>query len=302
MSSFDDLLGQYEPPGEVEIFLPGKIGEKGGNAVNTAPPVTSGGAGKPSDSQNPGTGPEPSPQLPEGSDPDEPDDAEDPDNDEADEEQPVDADALEEIPDDVAQSGGEPAEAPAAPPAEDAPLAIPRKGGGLTFEGPSVNLKYFPRVLIEEMRAILRPRLGEDFSRDLSQFSLVTAFVVAAMGSDLATDEYTAAAARVFREADPRTDAIDKRTAALLKQQAKSDATLKKILDRLGDVVDATGVLEMGQAYALAERTAQLDTTGALPENIDVTQKRAVASRDNIRRRVADLRRDEKIKAGRPIR
>ena len=42
MSTFDDLVGQYEQPSDVEIFLPtrGLVGNKGGNnaAANAAPP------------------------------------------------------------------------------------------------------------------------------------------------------------------------------------------------------------------------------------------------------------------------
>lgn len=301
MSSFDDLLGQYEPPGEVEIFLPGKVGENGGTGANNNGPASSGG-GKPSDSQSSGTGPEPSPQLPEGSDPDEPDAPEEEDEtaEEATGNTPP-VDEPYEDPDDAdADSGAQPAGT--ASPGEPAPLVIPRKGGGLSFEGESAYLKQFPRILIDQMREILSPRLGATFARDISQVSIVTAFVMAGMGAEIATDEITAHAVRAFREADPRTDAIDKRTVLLLEQQAKSEATLKKVLAKLGDVVDTAGVLEMGQAYALAERTAQLDTAGALPESLDVTQKRVVATRDNVRRRVASLQKDEKTRAGRPIR
>lgn len=130
----------------------------------------------------------------------------------------------------------------------------------------------------------------------------MTAFVMAAMGTEITTDEITAHAVEAFKANNPRTDAIDKRTTVLLEQQSKAEDMLKKVIEKLGEVAETAAVLEMGQAYALAERTAQLDTSGALPETIDVTQKRAVASRDNIRKRVAALRRDEKIQAGRPIR
>jgi hypothetical protein len=179
---------------------------------------------------------------------------------------------------------------------------VPRKGGGLSFEGESAYLKQFPRILIDQMREILKPHLGDVFARDLSQVSIVTAFVIASLGAEIATDESTTEAVKAFRANDPKTDAIEKRTAELLEQQGKIEASLKKVIERLGEVADTTAVLEMGQAYALAERTALLDTDGVLPETIDVTQKRAVASRDNIRKRVKTHQAEEKVRSGRPIR
>lgn len=317
MGAFDDLLSQGAPEPEVHIFLPNKVGtvDKGGDATQAAVAP----AGKPADSQSPTStsGPEPEPQLPEGSDPDEPDTAEDDAADAAAvaaaaremfkprpepvDEAPAPDDESAEDPEGVADAEAG-LSAGSTVVANNSHPVVPRKGGGLTFEGPSVNLKYFPRVLVDEMREMLKPHVGEDFARDLSQFSLVTAFVVAAMGVDLTTDEYTATAVKAFRATDPRTDAIDKRTTLLLEKQSKSEGMLKALLGRLGEVAETTAVLEMGQAYALAERTAQLDTSGTVPENIDVTQKRAVAARDNIRTRVKKQRKDEQIRDGRPIR
>lgn len=316
MGAFEDLLSKGAPEPEVNIFIPGKVGtiDKGGDTAQAA----SSPAGRAADSQAGSTTPEPEPQLPQGSDPDEPDTAEDDAADAAAAAAAAremfkiaaepEADAEPEQDDESGEDSAEPSDPGSAESGEveagqdAAYLVIPRKGGGLAFDGPSVNLKYFPRVLIEEMREMLKPHLGEDFARDLSQFSLVTAFVIAAMGVELTTDKYTKEAVRAFRATDPRTDAIDKRTALLLEQQTKSEGMLKAVLAKLGDVTETTAVLEMGQAYALAERTAQLDTAGTLPENIDVAQKRVVAARDNIRRRVKTQRQDEKIQAGRPIR
>lgn len=309
MSAFDDLLGEYEPPSAVDIVLPAKIGgnDKGGAAASTSV-AGSTPAGRPSDQSQSATGPEPEPQLPEGSDPDEPDAVED------------------EVDDDAARADPEPDGEPA-PVSEDAgPLdgegsgedaqngpvevaedvsphpVIPRKGSSLSFEGPSVNLKFFPRALVEEMREMLKPHLGDDFARDISQFSLVTAFVIAAMGADIQTDEFTAHAVRAFRANDPRVDAIDQRTAAIQDQQAVIEKMMKRALAKLGDLEDTATVLEIGQAYSMAERTAQLDTMGVLPETIDVTQKRVLATKDNIRRKVEVEIRDQRIRAGRPIR
>lgn len=311
MSSFEDVLGEYEPPGTEDIVVPGRArdakpdsggaekstGDTGGNAAVVP-------AGAPVDSQNPGaasststTAPEPAPQLPEGSDDD---DAVTADT----EPEETAEDAADADPGDAESNTPEPeAIGPENEPVQGSAnrMVIPRKGGSLSFEGPSVNLKHFPRALIDQMREILKPRLGDDFARDISQFSLVTAFVMAAMSSDLVTDEFTKEAVRAFRENDPKTEAIEKRTVTLLEQQAKQAEVLRKIFKQLGEVADTTMVLEMGQAYALAERTAQLDTQGFSPETIDVTQKRAVASRDNIRKRVKIQQQEEKVRNGRPF-
>lgn len=316
--SFQDLLGEYEAPTDYDIVLPGKVGEAAGNkgGANTpSSPAATTPAGTPAESHPAGTSQEPAPELPEGSDEDEASVAAASADEErvaeelqqaqetAQQEAEAETAVEETVGPDETDSEAEPVEIVLAPAVQDKPYpVIPRKGGSLTFDSPSVNLKYFPRVLVEEMREILKPHLGEEFAKDLSQFSLVTAFVIAAMGADLTTDEYTAHAVRAFRANDPKADVIEKRTAALLEQQSKTEAMLKEIGDKLGAVADTSAVLEMGQAYALAERTALLDTTGVMPESIDVTQKRAVASRDNIRTRVKKLQSEEKVRNGRPIR
>jgi hypothetical protein len=315
MGAFDDLLSKGAPEPEVHIYLPGKVGtvDKGGDASQGATsPV-----GKPSDSQASSTAPEPEPQLPEGSDPDDPDEPDTAEDDAAD--AAAAAAAAREM------FKRDPAPAPEAEPEQEdglyqefdedsAEVAVPipervpmrpvasRKVGVLSFEGEHSHLKHFPKALIEILRELLKVPLGEVPARELSQNSVVTAFVIAALGVEFRADDSTMDAVEAFKANDPRTQAIEKRTATLLEQQTTSAGMLKAILARLGEVTETTAVLEMGQAYALAERTAQLDTAGTVPENIDVAQKRVVAARDNIRRRVKDQRQDEKIRAGRPIR
>lgn len=313
--SFEDVLGEYEAPTAEDIVIPHRVrdakpegsekptGDKGGNATSPdGAPADSQGASAPTSAA-----PEPAPQLPEGSDvdEDEPENAAE-DDQVSPEVAPEDSDEnTDAVPDDAAPSSPPESELlePESPTVQE-PVnhpVIPRKGGALSFEGESAYLKQFPRVLIDQMREILQPRLGAVFARDLSQVSIVTAFVMASMGTEIKTDESTAEAVRAFRENDPKTDAIEKRTALLLEQQAKLQEDLKKVATKLGEVVTTTTILEVGQAYAIAERTAQLDTHGLSPENLDITQKRAIASRDNIRRRVSAQQQEEKTRAGRPF-
>jgi hypothetical protein len=336
MSSFDDVLNQYEPPVVADIVRPGKVGEKNadqagekGGAGSSAPKDAA--SSGPADSHPAGTSQEPEPELPSGSDDEEKAAQAAAEEEaaaataeaaatatreaEAEEEAAADASAAERADaEEAAAAEADAALSPASTGSEsssDGSLAVhrqgehpvvPRKNGSLSFEGENAYLKQFPRILIDQMREILAPRLGDAFARDISQVSIVAAFVMAAMGTEIITDESTAHAVKAFRENDPKTDAIEKRTVALLEQQTKVEAVLKKLFVVVGEVSDTTAVLEMGQAYALAERTALLDTDGVLPETIDITQKRAVASRENIRKRVKRLRDEEKIRAGRPIR
>lgn len=318
MGAFDDLLSKGAPEPEVHIYLPGKVGtvDKGGDAAQAAASQ----AGRPADSQTSATAPEPEPQLPEGSDPNDPGTAEDDAADAAaaaaaaremfkleparEVAPDVDPDPEDGLGADDADLPGTDSEQPGGDdPGQDTSLpVIPRKGGGLTFEGESASLKQFPKVLIDEMRKVLGTQLNDAFARDISQVSIVTAFAMAVLGADVTVDETTGHAVRAFKASDPRTDAIEKRTAVLVEQQTRFEGMLKALLARVGEVTETAAVLEIGQAYALAERTAQLDTSGTVPENIDVTQKRVVAARDNIRRRVKTQRQEEKIRSGRPIR
>lgn len=293
MSSFEELLNSYEPPSEVEIFLPAKLGEmdKGGSAA----PDTASDQTRTADQSSAAAGPEPEPQLPEGSDPDEPEEAEETEVDDP-------GPAVEQLPAEPVDESGANVAATGTAASALVPPVIPRKGGGLSFEGESAYLKQFPRVLIDQMREILERQLGSAFARDISQVSIVTAFAMASIGADIATDEITAHAVRAFRASDPRADLIDERTAAIQEQAVETQALLRRVLKKVEDVEETAAVLEMGQAYSMAERTAQLDTMGVLPETIDVAQKRVVAAKNNIRVKVAAHRRDERTRAGRPIR
>lgn len=319
MGVFDDLLRQGAPEPEVSIYLPGKVGtvDKGGDATQAAAAP----AGKPSDSQGSSTAPEPEPQLPEGSDPDDPDTA---DDDAADAAEAAAAaremfkvePAVEAV--SAEAGGGQAGDGQDAPEDDDDTVhsadradvgskrraVANRKGSGLSFEGEHSHLKQFPKALIEILRDVLKPHLGDVATRELSQNTVVTAFVVASLGVDFSADDNTLDAVQAFKAADPRTDAIEKRTVSLLEQQTRFEKMMKALLARVGELAETSAVLEIGQAYALAERTAQLDseTASAPPEKLDVTQKRVIATRDNIRNRVKVQRQDEKIRDGRPIR
>lgn len=309
MGAFDELLSMGAPEPEVHIYLPGKVGtvDKGGDAAQAAASP----AGKPADSQASSAAPEPEPQLPEGSDPDDPDTAEEDAADAAAAAaaaremfklDPAPASEAEPEPEDE-DFDEDPAEpdGPAPEPVAMRPMAS-RKVGVLSFEGEHSHLKHFPKALIEALRELLKGPLGDVPARELSQNSVVTAFVIAALGVEFSADDSTMDAVAAFKANDPRTQAIEQRTAVLLEQQITATGMLKALLARVGEVTETAAVLEMGQAYALAERTAQLDTSATVPENIDVTQKRVVAARENIRKRVKTHRQDEKIRSGRPIR
>lgn len=320
MSAFDELLAQYEAPSADDIVLPVRAGTPGGKADGSKDisggntPAGTGAASSAAPAGPAGTAPEPAPQLPEGSDDDEDKEAAEAGEEAAEEagqeaarqraaaeETPAGEDA-EPAGDDTAVTVPDPGPKAAPQAGEQQYPVIPRKGAGLTFEGESAYLKQFPRALIDQMREILKPSLGDAFARDLSQVSIVTAFVVAAMGVELTTDEHTARAVQAFRENDPRADLLEKRTESLLELQEKCLRVMKDMVLKTGQLIDTAAVLEMGQAYALAERTAVLKTDGVLPESIDVTQKRALASRDNIRKRVREQQKLEKERAGRPLR
>lgn len=320
MGAFDDVLSEYQEPSAADIVLPGRVGTPAGKGGANGPKDTAGAntSGTASAAAAPvsGTAPEPEPQLPEGSDDDEEKAAAAAEEAAAEEAEnaaqaaaaekakqaaaPGTAEPAEEAGGSAPVPGTEPAVVPAA--GEAGYPVIPRKGAGLTFEGESAYLKLFPRVLIDRMREILKPTLGEAFARDLSQVSIVTAFVIASMGVELTTDEHTAKAVEVFRRNDPRAELLEKRTADIQTAQAKFEGVLKSLVERTGKLTDTAAVVEMALAYSLAERTAHLVTDGVMPETIDVTQKRALAARENIRKRVKLQTQMEKDRAGRPIR
>lgn len=307
MSAFDDLLAEHVAPSAADIVLPirgGTPGTKGGAAGAGTGPASSGGS-------TPGTGstPEPKPQLPEGSDDDEVDEAAEAAAGEAEEAARKAAATAQEEEAAAESSRTNDAETPAAEPepveakTEKAPFpVIPRKGPGLVFDGETSHLKQFPRALIEQMRVLLTPHLGAEFARDISQNSIVTALAIAALGVDFKTDENTALAVQAFRANDPRTELLEQRTAKIQQSQDRFEGVLKNLVEKTGTLLDTAAAVELATAYSLAERTAHLVTDGVMPETIDVTQKRVLAARENIRKRTKAQTQLEKEKAGRPIR
>lgn len=310
-SSFEDLLASYEPPTELDIVIPGQAEPKvkdaahgGGSGGSTG--AAGGAAGAGAGAAAGSATPEPAPQLPEGSDPDE-DLAEVADEpDEGSSAETAQEPEAEQEPESLVEDAPtlhEPSGV-SAPAKEPAPVVreLKHSGGSLSFEGSNAYLKQFPKSLIDMMRSILEVHGGAEFASKYSQSTLVTAFVVAAMGVNFEADADTMTAIAVFRDNDPKLTRIKTDTATLLEQNQILEKGMSKVYDLLGAVMATTTVLEMGQAYALAERTAHLDTDGVMPETIDVAQKRVVLTRDNIRKRVKTHIKDEAIRANRPLR
>jgi len=302
MSGFDSILDEFKTAtaDDIHIYVPGVVG--GDKSAPAGNPGTSSANAGGSSAAHAGNAPEPAPELPEGSDPDDPAAVDEPEEEDVTPVEPdpepelSDTTTTEDFPDpEPIQLGVDQTPSPEFP-------VIDRKNAALNFGGDSCTLRQFPKGLVETMRELLIPSLGKTFATDLSQNSVVVAFVIASLGTDLDTDANTAHAVKAFRETDPKTDLVDKRTRELLQQQVKVEAVLKTLTKHIGAMASTTSVLEMGQAYLLADRTAQIDSAGITPETIDITQKRVVAARDNVRTRVGKLDREETIRAGRPVR
>lgn len=200
-SSFEDLLASYEPPTEMDIVIPGQAEPKvkdaahgGGSGGSSGAAGAAGGAAGAGAGAAAGSAtPEPAPQLPEGSDPDEDlaEVADEPDEGSSAEtaQEPAQEPEAEQEPESLVEDAPtlhEPSGV-SAPSNEPAPVVreLKHSGGSLSFEGSNAYLKQFPKSLIDMMRSILEVHGGAEFASKYSQSTLVTAFVVAAMGSTL---------------------------------------------------------------------------------------------------------------------
>lgn len=304
MSGFEDLLNNYVPPemDDIVIQIPSRLVGRGGAGATPVVPAAAPSGAAPAGA---GSTPEPEPQLPEGSDAEEPV-VEDEGEAEVETTEPEPVEVVAPIPvaEAEVEATGEVADDELDEDEPEPPLREVVAFGGtkLSFEGETVHLRSFPRELVNKMREILQVQLGEPFARKITQPSIVAAFVMAAMGVDMELDADTGAAVTAFRANDPRMDLMAKNSAKLLEQQSVIETGMTKLMTMIRKVETTTSVLEIGQAYALAERTALLDTNGILPENIEVTQKRVLVARDNIRKKVVSQLTDEKTARGRPIR
>lgn len=324
MGFLDDEMGKYTPPAaeELEIVLPPRLEPK--KVVEPAGEPRDlgqhGGAaeGSPADAHgDASSSAEPVPQR------DEPDDGEHTDSTEQEvaaraaptaeepvekasepEEVPAEAEApvepdeeLDEIPEPVAKEPLSTKKQLAAI-AGSEPRTFQKTGfssGGVE----TVLVKRFPQPLVDRLRLSLAPAVGGEFAEALSAPALITAFLMAKTGVELDVDANTAVAVDVFRQVDPRLLAVEDKIDEVMNDVSQLADAMKISLKRIADTGNVVDGMEFSVAYLVADRVAGLTTADTDETNVDVTQKKVLTARENIRKRSKAQRTIEKQRDGR---
>lgn len=173
-------------------------------------------------------------------------------------------------------------------------------------------IKSMPEPILLALREVLRrsavhelgvsDREARVFADDLSQGSLVIAFLLAQLDVHLEVDQATNAAIRLFRAKDPLLGNVANRLEQvenLLAVQAQMTTKTRQDLTNLGST---SAVLEQLLAYVAADRTENFlrgmhDITAA-----PFDDKVVIATRDRARDLTEKQRRYERERDGRPFR
>jgi len=160
-----------------------------------------------------------------------------------------------------------------------------------------LTVKRFPQVLIDRLRLTLAPVVGGEFAEALSAPALISAFLIAKTGVELDVDANTAVAVDVFRQVDPRLLAVEEKIDEVIIGVAQLANAMNLGLERIGQTGKIVEGVELSQAYLIADRVSGLTTSDVDETNVDVTQKKVLAARHNIRmktraQRVIDQQRE----------
>ncbi|MFE9257404.1 hypothetical protein [Streptomyces sp. NPDC006879] len=189
---------------------------------------------------------------------------------------------------------------------------LPQSGFRLTGVQSQPHIKALPESIMnalrEQLRAAAVRELGvndsaaREFSRRLSQGTLVTAFLLAQLDLRLDADPATERAVELFRSRDPLLGSVVAHLANIEGAERERDGLLRKLLDELGEVRQTTAVIEQALAYSVADRTENFLRGSHNLHDAPITHKEAIYFRDKAREATRKQLRLEREREGRPIR
>jgi hypothetical protein len=179
------------------------------------------------------------------------------------------------------------------------PKAFKRIGFSSGEDTETLTVTRFPQPAVDKLRLMLAPSVGGEFAEAISTPALITAFMLAKTGLDLDVDANTAIAANAFRGFDPRLSQVEDKIDDMMSDVAQLASAMKLSLKRVSDTGHVVDGLEFSMAYLVADRVAGLTTADTDETNVDVTQKKVLVARENIRTRAKAQRTIEKQRAGR---
>ncbi|MFF4410710.1 hypothetical protein [Streptomyces sp. NPDC001404] len=194
----------------------------------------------------------------------------------------------------------------------DAAATLPQSGFRLAGVQSQPHIKALPESIMnalrEQLRAAAVRELGvsdsaaREFSRRLSQGTLVTAFLLAQLDLHLDADPATERAVELFRSRDPLLGSVVARLANIEAAERERDGLLRKLHDELGEVRQTSAVVEQALAYSIADRTENFLRGSHNLHDAPITHKEAIYFRNKAREATRRQLKLEREREGRPIR
>ncbi|NEA15445.1 hypothetical protein [Streptomyces halstedii] len=189
---------------------------------------------------------------------------------------------------------------------------LPQSGFRLVGVQSQPHIKALPESIMnalrEQVRAAAVRELGvsdsaaREFSRRLSQGTLVTAFLLAQLDLHLDVDPATQRAVELFRSRDPLLGSMVVRLANIEAAERERDGLLHKLRNEVGQVRQTAAVVEQALAYSIADRTENFLRGSHNLHDAPITHKEAIHLRDMAREATKKQSKLEREREGRPIR
>ncbi|GHB91572.1 hypothetical protein GCM10010306_103430 [Streptomyces umbrinus] len=189
---------------------------------------------------------------------------------------------------------------------------LPQSGFRLAGVQSQPHIKALPESIVNALREQLRAAAvrelavsdsaAREFSRRLSQGTLVTAFLLAQLDLHVDADPATERAVELFRSRDPLLGSVVARLANIEAAERERDGLLRKLRDELGEVRQTSAVVEQALAYSIADRTENFLRGSHNLHDAPITHKEAIYFRDKAREATRTQLELEREREGRPIR
>ncbi|MFK0154082.1 hypothetical protein ACIQVK_18675 [Streptomyces sp. NPDC090493] len=189
---------------------------------------------------------------------------------------------------------------------------LPQSGFRLVGVQSQPHIKALPESIMNALREQLRAAAvrevgvsdsaAREFSRRLSQGTLVTAFLMAQLDLRLDADPATERAVELFRSRDPLLGSVVTRLANIEAAEHERDEVLRKLRDELGEVRQTSAVVEQALAYSIADRTENFLRGSHNLHDAPITHKEAIYLRNKVREATRKQLTLEREQEGRPIR
>lgn len=164
-----------------------------------------------------------------------------------------------------------------------------------------ISLKTFPSEIIEALRESLRP-LGQEFAREISAISLVTAFVSAHLGIRMKFDENTEEAMRGFKQINPNLTGVEDRIDALTKTMTKMISAQRRTRESIEESRVDILAIAMAQSWHLADYISPAQGLEVVNANsLELDTPRVVQTLENMRKYSKKSIQKDVIKKGSPF-